>query len=226
MSYLVTEIPADEQVTWRVEVNGKKVNSPRLVHVSSDRFGVLSFGQRPEGTQGWSWREIGGGGSGIVLFHIDEEKKLRIGLLLEGRPNMGGDVWNIPRGFINPGDTHFDSACSELSEEVGIQNPDDRLFQLLGFPANANSTFFDTSEGGGFHFFGFEVKKDEVKKAGDASKTLIFKQGSLTPKSKMGERIYGCHFFPWNTVATMSDMFSNAGFARLLATRPDLVKNL
>ena len=224
MSKLVRPIPDGNQQGWKVEVNGLQVAASH-VRVSHPKFGTLSWGQRPESSVGWMWEEVGGGGHGVVPFCVIDEM-LFIGLVRQERQTMpSGWAWNIPRGFLDPGQTHLAGAQAELAEEVGYLSPQERLFELEADPASSNSTFFDVSGGGGFVWFGLEILPGELVKCASGEHEFKFRE-VIQPQSMMGERITACRFFPWKTAATCGDMFSNAGVARLLINRLKLIKFL
>ncbi len=208
---------------WLVSVNGEIFPGARHVSIENERFGTLSFGRRPEGTIGWGWKEVGGGGVGIVPYSVFEGK-LVIGLILQDRHFMsGGQASNIPRGFLDLAKTHFETATREFTEEVGWKAPHERLESLDGSPANSNSTFFDTTDGGGFRYFCFEAYSLELERTLDG---VVFKAGLIKPVSAITERILGCSFVPWEVAATVADNFSNAGVARLLASKRELLQYL
>ena len=211
MSGLIRPIPSGERNSWEVTVNGQVLYGVNEVRISHPKFGTLAFGQRPERTQGWIWQEVGGGGMGIVPYLV-QEGGLFIGMIQQERHCQGGLIWNIPRGFLEPSLTHFESAEGEGAEELGI-DVGERLQSLFGSPGNPNSTFFDTTaEGSGFHYYSFQVLPEEVE-----GEPPVFREGLFKPKSTMAERIVDCRFFPWTMAATVSEQFSNVGVARLIA---------
>lgn len=69
----------------------------------------------------------------------------------------GGVAWNIPRGFLESGFTHFQSAVRETEEELGVKDLAGGLKDLPGEAANSNSTFFGTRAGYGFRYYGLHV---------------------------------------------------------------------
>ncbi len=210
MSELIQPIPTEMKNPWVVAIDGNPVQA-REIRISNPQFGTLSFGQRPEGTIGWIWKEVGGGGVGIVPYVV-QNARLFIGMINQERPCQGGMVWNIPRGFLDPKLTHFETAVGESEEELGI-NVGERLAPLLGLPANSNSTFFDTTDpGAGFNYYFFKVLPEEVE--GDPP---VFRKSLFRPKSIIAERIVSSRFFPWFEAATVADQFSNVGVARLIA---------
>ena len=223
---LITKIPEGLNHGWTIDVI-PSIHLGRTLKftASHPNFGTLSFGLRPEGGNavGWDWTEVGGGGSGVIPYAV-LYGKLYIGLIAQNRPTMSDNqVWQIPRGFLNPNLTHLENAAAELTDEVGIVNATTRLVELRGEPQNPNSTYFVTRDGG-FRFYGFQVAPEELddKKKGN----IAFKPGVFKPSSKMGEKITSCEFFHWEFAAQIADGFTNSGVARLLATYRDLVAYL
>jgi hypothetical protein len=231
MAKLITPITEEPDAKdWTVTVDGEERKVRHLV-LENPKLGILSFGCRPEGTVGWIWEEVGGGGSGIIPYAILEEK-LFIGLIVEERRTIkGGKAGNIPRGFHESGTTHHETAAREGKEELGFPDLEKRLEVLRGEPANSNSAFFDTSTGEGFHYYGLKIHPSELQitpKGLESKEPSVykFKEGLFHPHSTSSERILQCHFFPWDKAATVADNFSNAGTARLLAAKPELRKYL
>ena len=235
MSDLIRQIPKGMENPWSVRVNGIIQQDISNIQIDNPKFGRLSFGLRPEGTIGWMWKEVGGGGR-IIFPYAVIDNKLYIGLLLQERHAQGGYVWNVPRGFLDPAKTHFESALAELKEEVGYKNPGEKFRELKGEHANCNSSFVDSREGGD-RYFAFEVFPEELKRYHDfidvgesdtvenIYKTYKFIPGLFKPISTTAERITACLFFPWEKAATVSDLFSNA-IGRLLVTFPGLKASL
>lgn len=233
MSKLVKPISEETNHDWVIEIDGQPVKA-KHVTFNNSKFGLLSFGQRPEGTIGWIWHEASGGGQGVVPYSVIDDL-LFIGLVQESRPMLSGLAWNIPRGFINPGETHFDSAKRELGEEVGNLSWLE-LKELQGLPANPNSTFFDTSSrGGDFRFFGLEIPaviltpNIDVIKFGDGlfcKGSYKFKDDSIKSISRAGEKIIRCLFFPWPYASIIQDTFTGMGVLRLLTTNRHLINYL
>lgn len=212
---LIRPIPHDLKHEWTVTVNGQPISTSEFVAVHPG-LGTLSWGLRPEGTVGWVWQETGGGGTGTVPYAI-VNRQLVIGLIKQERPTMpGGVAWNIPRGFLEPGQTHFESAMRETEEELGVKELTGRLEELPGEPVNSNSTFFDTRTGNGFRYYGLHVPEVLLD---CSSPEPVFRSGLFTPKSAVAERIMHCHFVPWRTAATTADNFTNGGVARLIASK-------
>lgn len=227
MSKLIGNIPQEKQEKrgWTVKVNGIVIEEllPKSMGVEhlgifNPRFGELAYGLTPGGWDGLGFHELGGGGSVIAPF-VEKDGVLHIGMVKQNRPFQGGVVLNVPRGFLNPGEAHFQAAKRELEEETGYRPANDRVFLLVGDPANPNSAFFDTSEPGeGVKFFAFEVLSSEVEPDPDNKALLRFKAGVLEPASKAAKdaNILGCSFHPWEEAVAVSDMFTNTATARLL----------
>lgn len=233
MSNLIKTIPEGTKHDWTIDVDGEAVDAKHVVF-NNPKFGKLSFGQRPEGTIGWIWHETSGGGQGVVPYSIINDL-LHIGLIWEERPTIPGRLaWNIPRGFINPGETHFESAKRELKEEVGDLGKLE-LKELTRVPANPNSTFFDTSQDGeGFRFFSLEIPPGMlVRKNGGFIMPMFdggtarlscfeFRGDSIRPVTKIGEKIGKCLFVDWRQAALVQDTFTGMGTLKLLATNSRL----
>ncbi len=211
---LIRPIPLDLKHDWRVTLNGQPDVISEFVAVHA-KLGALSWGLRPEGTVGWVWAEIGGGGVGTVPYFI-MDSQLMIGMVQQDRATMAGGVaWNIPRGFLEPGLTHFESAKRETEEELGVKELNGGLKALPGDPANSNSTFFDTRGGDGFRFYGLHVPQSLL----DCSRqNPVFRHGLFVPKPGVAERIMKCQFVHWRAAARVADTFTNAGVARLIAS--------
>lgn len=100
MAFEMSQIPKDKVRGWSVLVDGEGVQAGK-VEISS-KFGTLTYGLRPEGYDGWAFREQGGGGAVTVPYAHTPEGELLIGLLLEKRANMGDEpVWCAIGGFVS-----------------------------------------------------------------------------------------------------------------------------
>jgi hypothetical protein len=215
-------VPLDLEHDWKIILNGHSVAASEFAAVHPN-FGALSWGVRPEGTVSWVWEEIGGGGVGIVPYVI-MGGRLMIGISQRERaPMPGGLAWNIPRGFLEPGLTHFESAEREMAEELGLNTMSAGLKELPGEEANCNSTFFDIHAGGGVRFYSLAVPQSLLDCAHSCP---VFRRGLFTPKSAAAERILQCQFVHWRAAARMADTFTNAGVARLIASDDRFLQNL
>lgn len=144
------------------------VSSARLVQ---DEMGIeVSYGLHPQGYDGIMIREFGGGGSVTIPYMIHPETGgVYIGVVKEYRPLMGGEVWNVPRGFIDYGETHRQAAEREDIEEMGYE-PGSHSVVKLAEGLNPNSSYFDTSQaskdGGvsGVAIFTMPLTQDQLEK--------------------------------------------------------------
>ncbi|MBI2676575.1 MAG: NUDIX domain-containing protein [Candidatus Yanofskybacteria bacterium] len=194
MSNLIKPITKETKHDWTIEVDGQSVDAKHVVF-DNPKFGKLSFGQRPEGTVGWMWHEASGGDQGVVPFSVINNL-LYIGLIQEERPTIPGRfTWNIPRGFINPGETHLESAKRKLKEEFfSVEIPP-------GILVRKDGGFIIPMFGGGTaRFLCFE-----------------FRDGSIRPATKIGEKIGKCLFVDWRLAALVPDTFTGMGTLKLLA---------
>jgi len=226
---LITEIPDDKQATrgWKLHIDGTLVDRVKKVTLHNPKFGTLTYGSAQGGAYDvWEFHEIGGGGSVIVPYTgIDE--KWHVGLVEQNRPNQGGKVLNLPRGFIQPGERHFKAAERELVEETsyaGVPEP------LPGLPVNPNSAFFNTTgEGEGVKFFGIKIDRKYLELVDGLWR---FKKGALVPTSsdaaqaKAAEGILGVRFVTLDEAMGVGDMFTVAGVGRLLASKLTKYKSM
>jgi 8-oxo-dGTP pyrophosphatase MutT (NUDIX family) len=135
---------------------------------------------------------------------------LLIGVVEQYRNKQGGTVLNVPRGFVQEGEEHDETATRELVEETGFQG---RPFLLPGHPLNPNSAFFETGADGGCKVYGFCLTADQVEI--DIT-GVVFPITDELPADKTGELIGKCRFIPIAEALRLGDMFSVAGAARLL----------
>lgn len=210
---------------WKVEKNGKDITySIFELRIFNEQMGIeVSYGKRVEGFDGVLLHEPGGGGSVSFPFVI-LRGQLWIGLLEEQRPNMGGKVLDAPGGFIDPGESHFETAVREFEEEVGVKTASSTVIDLNQYaePTNANRAFFDTSRvGEGNHYYAWEFTPDQVVLQYDSDQEiphLIFRKDLISPRQgdRGAERIFSCKFYPWSIVAKKADIFCSALVTRLL----------
>ena len=174
---VTTAIDASETATrsWCVYVNGQLLPNVASVVIDHPRFGTLTYGRTAQGYDGLTFHEYLGGGSVILPFVILDNQSL-VGVVLQDRPNQGGNVWNAPRGF-DPGEDRRISAARELAEEVGLRAATTEVVSLPGQAGNPNSAFFETWDNDeGVTFFGIEVDSALVT---SASGEVIFAPGAI-----------------------------------------------
>lgn len=218
---LIRPIPDDKLQlrTWNASLNGGEIQTVRIIEITHPNFGTLAYGLTPSGYDGWAFHEIGGGGT-VTLPFLIWEAILRVGVIKQKRPNQGGGVWNVPRGFIDLGETTAMAAIRELHEETGYSASPHRVFPLPGAKANPNSAFFETwgnEEGVGF--FALEVLSEEAEQtdAGIVFRRDLLNLGDAAQHQRKEDIIENIRFIPWHDAACLGDMFSNAAVARLLA---------
>ncbi len=237
---LILPIPPEklDKRGWKVTVTrafrdgeGKTAFRPEVlenlteVEIYNPRFGVLRYGMTQGGYDGWAFHEVGGGGT-VILPCAMVKGQPYVGVVLEKRHNMGGEVWNCPRGFLDSAtENPFDAARRELAEEVFTEERLDPtrcdVFALPGEPGNCNSAFFETpSRGEGMRYFGAQFNESALVQDGDG---YVFREGLLTPNATLdaqqkasGERILKSRFIHWTKAALLSDQFTNAAVARLI----------
>jgi hypothetical protein len=105
--------------SWRLTIDGR-VEQVASLSLEDPRFGTLSYGMSEQGYNTWSFHENGGGGVVTVPFTF-REGGLLVGVVEQLRPNQGGSVLNVPRGFLDPDEESAHAAARELSEETGLE---------------------------------------------------------------------------------------------------------
>jgi hypothetical protein len=214
---VLRDLPDGAKRGWKAYLNGEEITEPiRSIVISNPGFGDLRYGATPMGYDAWAFHENGGGGSVVIPYAV-LDGRLYIGLILQNRPNQGGKVLNVPRGFLEPGKNHFETAHKESDEEVGYGKPYD-ITPLGGEPQNPNSTFFETwGQGEGVRFYALPIPSEALESNGARFR---FKPGHVKsdPSSKAAktvEQILGAEFLPLEEVANLSDMFTTSGALRL-----------
>ena len=204
-------IPQDKKHNWKVRINGEE-QSVALIEISS-QYGTLTYGLRPEGYDGWAFREQGGGGSVTVPYTRTPDGMLLVGLLPEKRDNMGADpVLCVMGGFIKPGETHDQAQIREAADEGGIDAAASKA--LPGKPSNSNRAFFvaDAAADEGVHAYGLFIPFSWLAVDGEH---LKLKDAALLPAFKKASDL--C-FFPWkDAIGQSPDALALAAIAQLLA---------
>jgi hypothetical protein len=218
---------------WTLRVNGEPVeDSITGVTLEHDKLGVkISYGERVEGFDGPEIRETGGGGSVTVPFMLIDGG-IYIGMVTQHRSGVGGEIAEVPRGFLNPvgpdgkPEDHLSGAARETTEEVGpLDSIRSRLISLRR-GVNPNTTFFNTTgtdqegEPNGVAFYGLQVMPEEVEQYEVDGQTIYrfkedIRQGSKGDKA--AERITGTVFVPLEEAYRSPDMMTQAATGALLA---------
>jgi len=203
--FKITRIPDDKKKGWSAEINGEKVEINRLKLTS--KFGELEYGLKPEGYDGWIFKEQGGGGV-ITIPYTEIRDEIYVGLKLENRPNMGGRIFCAIGGFLDPKEIAEDAQKREAMEEANMDTKEAVI--LEGAPINPNRAFFVTKIKEGIKVFSFKVPTTSIEKPID--------EGSFILKAKYLEKDSTIRFIRWQDAVMMtSDGIAKAGIAQLLA---------
>ena len=224
MSPISPEAEAQAKRGWQLSVNGEVVAEPIAeAALKHSKMGVeVTYGLRPEGYDGFVIRELGGGGAVTIPYMVDKTGDIFIGVVEENRPLLGGKVKNVPRGFMDKGETHKEAAIREMSEETGLRALGSRFIQLTE-GLNPNSTFFDTSGSAaeGVSIFALHVMVDELEPTHDEHGNEIYvfpaHVRAQAEGDKTAERILGSRFIPLKEAAASRDMFTSAATGQLLS---------
>ena len=208
---------------WEIQVNGEVVDGPVADAVfAQKKMGIeVQYGKRPEGYDGVIVRELGGGGAVTIPYMVDKQGEIFVGVVEENRPLLGGKVLNVPRGFLDKGETHKDAASRELAEETGYRALGARVIKLVQ-GLNPNSTYFDTSrsEEEGVSIFAVRVEPEELELIQDENGADVYVFPAHVREQAEGdkpaERILGSRFIPVAEAATSRDMFTSAATGQLM----------
>ena len=217
-AFQMDRVPEDISRGWRINIDGKEIATPASsLHLQHEKMGIsVEYGYK--GYDRPKIKEAGGGGSVIIPFYIQPDGRLFIGVLKEQRDLMGGAEWNVPRGFMSPGEEHFQTAVREYAEETGHHVPDDRIRAIEGSPTNPNSAFFDTSgENEGVKFYAVELLQSELREIDDDANNpqYEFNPEQLEAVSAVAKKIMGTTFIPVEDALRLADQFTVAGVGRL-----------
>lgn len=211
MAFEMNQIPEDKGRGWTVLVDGEE-RKVGIVEIKS-KFGTLTYGLRPEGYDGWVFREQGGGGAVTVPYTRTPEGELLVGLLLEKRANMGDkSVWCVIGGFVDPDESHSAAQAREAAEESGLDAA--KAEELTGMNTNANRAFFvaDANAGEGVHAYSLSLPFDWLEADGESYK---LKDAALLSGFKKAGDV---RLFPWRKAIDCSpDALARSAIAQLLA---------
>jgi ADP-ribose pyrophosphatase YjhB (NUDIX family) len=189
--------------------------------VLHSRFGMLTYGLRPEGYDAWVFHETGGGGAITIPYAISPDGVLYIGLIQETRANMGEEpVWCVIGGFVKPEEKHEEARDRETSEEAGLDATEAR--ELPGMAGNPNRAFFvtDCTKNEGVKAYALKIPYNLLEPVGDGR--LNLKAEAIIPGLKKPQDV---GFFHWVTATVISpDMFAHSAILRLVADEFQLVK--
>jgi hypothetical protein len=227
--FQMTDVPQDKQHNpgWKVVVNGDNWEAVGSASLVQEKMGIqVSYGLRPEGYDGITIRELSGGGAVTIPYMIHPETgHIYVGLVKENRPLLGGEVWNVPRGFVDFGENHQQAAEREVVEEMGYKSGMGRVIKLAE-GLNPNSTYFDTSrvnEDGsltGVAVFAMPLYQEQLEKMMDENGNEMYVFPRTMRESVVGdnasERIFGSMFVPIKQAMMSRDMFTSAAAGQLL----------
>lgn len=208
--------------------NGERIQLPinnlqigAVIAVNNGMGGVVGLGHTADGYGSWGYGEKGGGGSVIVPYAI-VDGTIVIGCIEITRGNRAGQkVLELPRGALQPGKNHFQTAMAEFDEEVGVKNPIGTPVLLKGNPVTPNSSFwFTQNKEDGVQFFSIEIPANWLE-SNRFDTTWKFKEGVVKsdPESnntRLAERITGAKFIPLGETIGNGDAFTEVGISRLI----------
>lgn len=213
----ISSIPKDRVCGWTVLIDGEPTQVGKL-ELRNPRVGVLTYGMRPEGYDGWAFAENGGGGSITIPYCKSPSGDLLVGAILEDRKNMGGKRWCAIGGFKDPGETPLEAAVREAFEEAGVDFTAN-MRRLEGQPGNFNRLFSvsDPEADQGVHAFAVEVPYTLLEPHLDG---LGFR-ADVAPEQRKALLSKGdghVRFVPWQEAAMRTaDVLFSHGLLQLLA---------
>jgi len=200
----------DTPRTWKVIADGIEIK-PQLLTISSDPYGTLTLGLRPEGFHGWAFKPKNGGVM-TIPWSKTPTGEILIGLIHEHRPNMGNiKTWSPPGGFIDGGESPTEAAQRESLEEGGLDTK--AAEKLPGLPVNSDRLYFtqDPHLGEGMQFFAMNIPFNSLELVGE--KEWKPKKGVINHKKESD-----LYFLPWrNAVLLSADSLALSGITRLLS---------
>lgn len=185
---------------------------PQVRHIELvSKWGKITWGKRPEGFEGWSFQEPGGGGTVTIPWARLPGGEILVGMIPELRSNMGETLrWCAIGGILEPEESHRAGGIREAGEESGLDTSTAKL--LPGSPIVNERLYFvaDPTKGEGNHFYQMPISGDNLEPAEYG--TWKATPGVLKAKGESDLR-----FFPWKTAARMtSDSLMTAAILRLL----------
>lgn len=222
-------VPDPEKAGWRAIVNEQMLEGVTSLHLVNESRGLdLEYGQTEVkdqegkvlfGYDVWKFHEPGGGGS-VTVPYAWIENQLYLGVVKQNRPNLGGIFDELPRGFLNIGETHMEGAIREGSEELATPIDPDSVFEI-GREKNPNSAFLDTSRPGeGVSFIAFELTEDQIEKTVDENGVTHYRviaDVKAQAKSKEEDGILSSELVLHSVAIKSPDMFTAAGAGLLLS---------
>ena len=204
-------LPAEGKRKCKIFADGKEI-FPGSLTVEHDTW-ALKVGIRPEGWQGFLFRENGGGGSFTIPWACGPKGEILVGMVQENRPNMGGPVWCIMGGFVDLGENHDQSQKREAAEEGGLDTGGAKKLPGVGIVSNRLFWVADVKGGEGGRVFEKEYLLNQLEPVEGEEDVWKPKEGIIKYKKK--ESVI--HFFPVAKAITITgDAFMLSGISQLL----------
>lgn len=232
---LIQTMPDGLKPEWSLTVDGVSIPWARKIVISNERFGTLTVGKSPNGPHDQcALHEAGGGGCVIVPYAVLANGHVLIGVLSQMRRSQDRErpVLNVPRGYLQPGETPLQAAMREFVEEIGAYSDNLSIHTLNGVPVNINSGLYETwdrtssGEPEGIRYYGIKFPEAALQLQTDASGAV--REATLAPgvvtedatirETKSSEDIFGVSFIPWHAAAALGDAFTLVATLRVLAT--------
>ena len=68
---------------------------------------------------------------GVAIYSLYGEKKDRVVLIRQFRYPLGGYVYELPAGLVDPGENYHTAAIRELKEETGLMSAAEQFTDML-----------------------------------------------------------------------------------------------
>ncbi|MEK7575030.1 MAG: hypothetical protein AAB511_02245 [Patescibacteria group bacterium] len=212
-------VPADAKRGWTITADGVIIR-PRKLTLES-RFGVWTYGVRPEGYDSIVIGEAAGGGAATLPYSYAPDGRLLVGLVMENRPNMGDEPTPcLMGGFVKLGETHAQAQTRFGVEEGGMNTGSAK--ELQGFPANFNRAYCvaDAKADEGLHVFAVEIDHGVLDSVANFSWKLKPTAHWMLPGAKNPDAL---RFFTWRmAVRETADALARSAIAQLLADLPEV----
>jgi len=171
-------------------------------------WGEIHWGLRPEGFNGWAY--ISRPGTLTIPWCKTPGGDVLIGIIREHRPNIG-NVWGVPGGAVDMGETPNQAASREATEEGGIDASEAKKLPGADIIPDRMLCLQEKGKEWGIQAYGLEIPFESIEHLINDEWRL--KDGVI---SRKGE----CEivFLPWKKATSLcSDGLALAGILRLLS---------
>lgn len=213
----IVPIPVDHPRDWTVMIDGVEVKPGKVEIISNRGFGQLAYGLRPEGHDGWAYSHDGG--AMTIPYSRNLSAEILVGLLREERKNMDGPIWDVPGGFVDPGEHPLETGAREFFEEVGLQMSAFTTIELAGLPTIEDRFCYalDPKIGQGNRTVAIEIPFALLQEDSPAGWRFRDDMSPPTRKALIRKGHGNLRFFPWKAAVSMSpDSLTRAAIAQLL----------